>query len=397
MKDHNRILKSVGAVCLAVVLGCGTGYADAISASGSPRVYETDIPQAHTDEEWSRLRDNTLEWDELEELVHQYNPTICQLWKTFRNEQREGKYSVSFTDAYAEAEQNYSNMITDNNSEIMEAVAGLSLASSRATVDNAVVTGDFKLASLSIERTEKEMVETVRGYLINIYRTALAEQLAELTAAYDETLLALEQRKMAAGTSTAMDVLTKEKSVKDARVLATDNAAARIKAKQTVLVNLGWPYNAEPAITAIPMPTDEDILGRNPDQDARGALKNSYAKQYYDRALTLMEGETTSAAYRVKADNMEQTVYSEMNTKYNALQQALNERDQADMKAKNLMEQKNQAERQYGVGSISQRELEAAVYNAQSADISAAIKAYDLAEKYYAYIAAVKGLCGTIS
>lgn len=38
---------------------------------------------ARTTEEWAKLRDNVLEYDELEDLIHEYNPTVQNNIETY--------------------------------------------------------------------------------------------------------------------------------------------------------------------------------------------------------------------------------------------------------------------------------------------------------------------------
>ena len=60
-----KMLKKIAPVCLAAVMGAMTVM---------PAWAYSDVTRS--DEEWAKLQDNVLEYDELAGLIHEYNVTV---------------------------------------------------------------------------------------------------------------------------------------------------------------------------------------------------------------------------------------------------------------------------------------------------------------------------------
>lgn len=80
MKNNKRKL-----ILFCIAMGIAASHA---AYAADPDVsygrHQTSFEQARTEEQWARLRDNTVEWDEIEALVHEYNPTVSDMWISFR-------------------------------------------------------------------------------------------------------------------------------------------------------------------------------------------------------------------------------------------------------------------------------------------------------------------------
>ena len=70
-------------------------FADNVSESP----HQTSFERERSAEEWAKLRDNRIEWDEIQTLVHEYNPTIASMWISFRQNDHRGAYHIDYEKA----------------------------------------------------------------------------------------------------------------------------------------------------------------------------------------------------------------------------------------------------------------------------------------------------------
>ena len=82
-------------------------------------------------------------------------------------------------------------------------------------------------------------------------------------------------------------MLTAQKTAKDAEAALQAATADATKARQTVLVNLGWNYDATPQICAVPEVTDAMIAAIDLVQDTQTALQNNYQLRIDQRKLAI--------------------------------------------------------------------------------------------------------------
>ena len=159
MRKGKRNLARTAGLCLAVL-----AIFPVNAFAGSPEF-------AYTQEKWASLRDNVMEYGELADLIHEYNPTVLNN-RTEYDDYR-GKSSDRFKNDYADMVQELydaSDKMLDNVDEDMPGYAG-ALAGSvstriqaermQETADAENTDGDVK--KLEYDRQEAELVRTAQG------------------------------------------------------------------------------------------------------------------------------------------------------------------------------------------------------------------------------------------
>lgn len=354
---------------------------------------QTSYERERSAEEWASLRDNVLTWDEIRDLVHEYNPTVSSLWINYRDNDDGGTYDLTYDDVIDNIETTYENSL--GISDAQDASAELTRKTSLASVDTTIQNSDREVVTKGYQKTEVQTAEAIKQKIIGIYTSELNAKLSEITVNNDRNLLEQAQRKLQVGTGTELDVLKAEKTLKDDETALQKALSDRIKNKQTVLVNLGWKYDAEPVICAVPEVTDEMINSINLQEDITKAYGNSYVLAIDEKKLALAESESTTSSAQLTLNSDKNQVQSDMTSVYNALLTAQNELLKQQLDEMNLTETLNQVTRSYQTGSASLRELESAQFNLESSKLNTELKKYALQSAYFTYISYRDGLAGT--
>ncbi len=353
---------------------------------------QTSYERERTAEQWATLRDNVITWDELQDLVHEYNPTVSALWLNYRNNQDSGTYDLDYDDVLDAIEDTYENAL--GKSDIADAAAEMNRSTALANIDKTIQNSDRQVVELTNQKSERSMTEAIKQQIIGIYTAELTKELNQLTAAYKETQVGVAERKLQVGAGTELDVLSAQKAAKDAQAAFQSATSDATKARQTVLVNLGWNYDATPEICAVPEVTEEMIAAINLTQDTQTALQNNYQLRIDQRKLSLAESDGTRNTTQITVTNDENQVQSNMTVRYNALINAQNELRKAELNLQNMQTTLARVTRSYAVGAASARELETAQYNASSAEYTVKLDQYALQSAYFTYLAGRDGLAG---
>ena len=85
---------------------------------------------ARTTEEWAKLRDNVLEYDELEDLIHEYNPTVQNNIETY-NKTMKGVDYDDYSRQYLLQAEEYDREAGDATDDVSTITAELSAAQAR--------------------------------------------------------------------------------------------------------------------------------------------------------------------------------------------------------------------------------------------------------------------------
>lgn len=235
-------------------------------------------PESMDEETWQRLQDNILEYDEIGDLVENYNPDYLQMLEQID----------SNTQIYEDAAKEFREVARDNMSE------------ARAAKDN----DDLMLFAI-YEGTARGYTEAAKGYekvvksiqsntrhqrrkvwkmltsgvqqLMNGYQQALASKelvdtAVELAqAAYDSTVT---QRGI--GMATDTDVESALKSLQSAQGQQKVLEDTMTSLRQNLCLMTGREYNASIDIKEIPAPDLTRIDGMNPENDLTKAVGNNY-------------------------------------------------------------------------------------------------------------------------
>lgn len=337
-----RKWKLISACCLSAVLAFSGPAATAWA--GSPEF-------ARTPEEWARLRDNVMEYDELAGLIREYNVTVQKNQLNINDKKKDDKvtrddYAQAYRDAAFDARSN----ITGDDA-VADAKNQVAAAQADETADK--MTEDLTVDQLTNDQQEANLVASAQSLMISYFQQKLELESAKDSLEYMEAQYQSALVKQGAGMATLSDVLGAKESVQSTQATALKLGGSLEETRQKLLVMLGWKYNDTPEIKDIPAVNFDHIASMNPETDKDAALENNYTFKINKRKLSNAVAEITKETLKRTVSSNEENIKSEVVKNYQSVQQAKAAYDQAaaefELESKNM----ETAEHKQQVGTLS--------------------------------------------
>lgn len=337
-----RKWKLISACCLSAVLAFSGPAATAWA--GSPEF-------ARTSEEWARLRDNVMEYDELAGLIREYNVTVQKNQLDINDKKKDDKvtrddYAQAYRDAAFDARSN----ITGDDA-VADAQAQVAAAQADETADK--MTEDLTVDQLTNDQQEANLVASAQSSMISYFQQKLELESAKDSLEYIEAQYQSALVKQGAGMATLSDVLGAKESVQSTQATVLKLGGSLEETRQKLLVMLGWKYNDTPEIKDIPAVNFDHIAAMNPETDKDAALENNYTFKINKRKLSNAVAEITKETLKRTVSSNEENIKSEVVKNYQSVQQAKAAYDQAaaefELESKNM----ETAEHKQQVGTLS--------------------------------------------
>lgn len=206
----------------------------------------------------------------------------------------------------------------------------------------------------TMRRTRNQLIADIsaemRSYQVLAAQDAASRKSLEMAEASYQS--ALRQQQL--GLCSMEDVLTVEDSLNSARAAANSSAAALEQGKRSLIMDLGWEYDANPEIVAVPEPDLTKIDSYDPEADMETAFSNNY--DLVDLKLTDSKdlGGAVEKARQIKDQEIQ--VRMQMELLYKNVLQARTSYDAAMNGWAAAEANKAQADRKYQLGMLSRQE-----------------------------------------
>lgn len=347
---------------------------------------------ARTPEEWERLRDNTLEYEEIPDLIREYNSTVQNNMISYGDYR--GKDANEIAEDYREAAQTlYDSVVWPSEDDTGYAMLYSAAETAQAQARQLEKMADENVSDGMIIKWQYDQVEaslssTAQNLMSQYYQLLENRKTAEAGKELAEASLRSVETQASLGMATENDVLTAREAVKtaEAGVISVESNIQSVK--QNLQVMTGWAYNSEPEIAQMPPVDVTRIDAMNPETDLEKALENNYTLLIAKRTLENTSDAANQQIQRQTIANTEQQIASGLTDLYSQVIQARNTYDQARSALE--LEEKNMAaaETKYGLGMISRLEyLQArnayvesqANFRIQELALQSAMDAYDWA------------------
>lgn len=354
-------------------------------------------PFAYTEEEWAAIRDNKLEFEEIDKRIHEYNTTVRQNEISYKDYQ--GKDSSEIAQEYYDAAEEIYDSQPDLDPDSASYASDLaSYISNEQRAESLKESGDASVededtVKWSDTQAEKKLVSQAQSLMISYWNSV--EKLSSL----EQELLEAERseelikRKLAAGmVAVQSEVLTAEQTVLNVRSEITSAESNLNETKTSLILMLGWNEGDSVEIGNLPEPDTAAIAAISLETDIEQALENNYDLKILSRQLKNAHSSTTEASVRETLTSGRQAVRANVTMAYQNLLLAENQYEQA-AKAQSLKEQSLEtAKRKQEAGLLSANSLASAVSACETAESSKRIAAYQLLSAKLEYDWAVAGL-----
>ena len=354
---------------------------------------------ARTSEEWARLRDNKMEYDELEDLIAEYNTTVQtnQLdLNEFRRDYGDTKDDVS--DKYRDmANEIYANISYPDSDDPTSGYVVASMLSAEIQAKNMEKQADDNLEDSEIigwnyKQAEKTLVTVAQSNMVTLEKNQLSLKQAEIARDQAQMSLTSAETRAAIGTATQVDVLNAREALQTAE-RNVESAKSNIEnVRQKLLVMTGWTYDAQPEICQVPAADVSRIQGMDPAADREKALENNYTLLVNKKKLKNAESGTTKESLQKTIADNEQKIGSALVTNYQNVLAAKLAYDQAAAELELARRDLQSMELQFQQGKASQNQLTTQQYDLQNKELAMKTADLNLFQTMETYDWAVKGL-----
>lgn len=387
-EDHMKVFKRMLSFGTATLLVA----AMPLQAMASPEF-------SRTEEEWARLQDDVIEYDELAGLINEYNATV-QKNRIDMNEFRKeyGNSNEDVAKRYRElADEIERNISYPSNGDSGYATTIAAIIGSETQIDNYRemaddAVDDATIKYLTYQSAETALVSIAQSNMISYYNNQLQLQSSRLSRELQQENYQSAVTRKAAGTGTEVDVLNAQEALRttDQAILQTESAMET--GRQKLLVMLGWSHDANPQIGTLPEPDMNYIATINPTTDKAQALENNFTLRINKRKLENAKSSDTRETLETSIKENEQSIGASLTSSYQGVVSAKAAYDLAV--AQSALEQQNfqTASRNYQLGTVSRLQYLTQKHTADQAQLKVQMEQLNLLQAAETYRWAVNGL-----
>lgn len=386
-------------LCLAALI-----TSSAIPSYGAvgPGQKENPIPNGVTNEQWGRLTDQTIEFEELSDLVRYFNPGMQNTTDTIYDSLGNQRYiqdemKRSIMDLKDEADELKDSGAADT-AQGMEQymILSMTVKSMKTSVElmgRSLDYMDRSNSSVQSNITQAVKSNTYYANQVMISYNSAVENRATLLKAEQLSAAALEVQKLSKnqGLATETEVLTAETEMLSAQasLLKLDNTIDSLK--QSLYFMTGYKGDMAPAIGTLPALDSGMIVRIDLESDTAKAIGNNY-NLISERHTASNQSTTGIKNKEAGVLEGEQNIAIAMQSYYQALLQEKNEYEAACTSYEKAVIEKEDAERSYQVGLLSRVSYinaQLSYLKAESAKLNAYASYY---QAYDTYNWAVNGI-----
>ncbi|MTK07764.1 MAG: TolC family protein [Hungatella sp.] len=271
-----------------------------------------------SDAEWEKLRDNTMEYEEIEDLIHEYNATVLNNQVEY-SKQRDDPTADDVARSYRDDAADLRSTITGDN-DLADAMAEAQARSLEKKADDNVF--DLEVMRYSNIQTEKNLTIIAQSDMISYYKSILNLEVLKQNQKLLTEVLRVTEVQRGIGSSTNVEVLNAKSNLQKTETAIVETEASINKLKKSLCVMLGWSYQASPDMRPVPASDSARISGFHPDLDYSKAVDNNYELKINQRKLENAVSEVVKDSYRIKIRDNKDKIGADLDKKYREVLQA---------------------------------------------------------------------------
>ncbi|MCC8059367.1 MAG: TolC family protein [Clostridiales bacterium] len=355
---------------------------------------------AYSAEKWATLRDDNLDFDEIADLVHEYNTTVVQNRITWQDEKDDDSDDVA-QDYYDAADNIYNNITYPDDSDSSSYGSQMAAAvQNKIQADNLMEQGDESTddnvtKKLNYDKQEAQLVKQAQELMISYWSQYYSMDTTREQKTQAEKDLAAEETRLAAGTSTQSSVLTARNAVSTAEASILSAESNLSSTKENLCLMLGWSYGADVNIGELPEPDLEMIDAIDLATDIESALANNYDFQITQKQVTNARSTTKKATLTQQEANERQAISNNVSDSYSDLILARSSYEQALAAFELQKSTYETAARQLQAGTISQNTYNNQQTSYVNAEVTVRTRKLELLTAMIDYQWNVAGLAST--
>lgn len=273
---------------------------------------------ARSDAEWEKLRDDTMEYGEIEDLIHEYNATVLNNQVEY-SKQRDDPTADDVARSYRDDANDLRGNITGDD-DLADAMAEAQARSLEKKADDNVF--DLEVMRYSNLQTEKNLAIMAQSNMISYYKSILNLEVLKQNQKLLTEVLRVTEVQRDIGSSTNVDVLNARNNLQKTETAVIQTEASIRKLKQTLCVMLGWGYQASPDMSQIPVADPDRIPNMHPETDYSKAVDSNYELKMNQRKLENAVSEVVKDSYRIKIKDNKEKIGTDLDKKYRDVMQA---------------------------------------------------------------------------
>ena len=319
---------------------------------------------AYSTEKWASLRDNVMEYEELADLIHEYNATIIN--NRLEYDDYRGKSNDDLKNAY----QDVADHLYDASDKMMDttdedqpgygsvaANAALSRVQAEQNQDTAdSMNEDGYVKKMEYDRQEASLVKEAQTKMNSYWQKAKQTPALEEAARTAQSQYESMGVKAAQGMATQAELLAAQEKVEAARAAIETNEKEQDALRRELCVMTGWSYDAEPEIREISIPGIEEVDRIDLAADKEKAQETNYSQAANERRLKHTGNGNQFDVMVRKVESGLQHIEADVEARYKQLKQAQSDYIQAEGEYQVEARSAQAAERRYQLGAISKNE-----------------------------------------
>ncbi len=365
-----------------IALGVAASLSVGIPVSAVARTPEF----GKTAEEWARLRDNVLEYEEIEDLVYEYNTTVLNNALTYSRENARDRREVAAD--YLEAADNALTAYEYTSDPSLLVTAN----QAEQAAENNVLEGDRTASMIGYRQIEKGIAKQAQTAMNTYYQLQYQLTALEKNRALLEATVTSVQGRKSQGMATQADVLNAQQSVQsaDAQIIAMKSQIE--DTRQNLIIMLGWKQGDTPEIRPMPIVNMDRITAMNVEEDTQKALAADYTLQLDQRKMNNSLTDANRNIYKKTVDEDKQKIAAAVSDGYQKVIQAKSNYEEAILNEEVETKNWNAANIKHQLGTISAMEYLQAETALVSAQMDRQVKNLELFQAMENYDWLIKGV-----
>ena len=274
---------------------------------------------SYSEEEWSKLMDNNLEYSEIEDLVNNFNPSISSAWTSYTSNISNLDYSIKDL----EIARKELRLLSDNSKEEHE-FSNVYLYTAQANALNKVIesmnkakTSLSKISSTNrpIRQAAMQLTNGVKLMFISYDSLLKSEELLSEQLKLYEGMKTAAKAAESSGMSTSAEYTKTQLQADEVKNNLDSLVAGKESLRKSLIMLCGWSEQDTPNIVPI---TDVDLSKIdtfNPDEDIKKTIGNNFTliefrNTKYKKSLGMKESRALSE------EQMEANLKTNLNSLY---------------------------------------------------------------------------------